>query len=303
LLRGPWRGGARLPKALASAGAVCDSADVDAYSDRNQEWWDERAAAHAAGRHYNLAEFETGPAYLSPDVALDRPLLADLAGAVGIHLQCHIGADTVSLARLGATMTGLDYSSAAIEQARALAERTGTPARFVHSDVYAALDVVPPHSFDLVYSSLGSLAYLPSIARWAEVVAGLLRPGGRLHVRETHPVVWALGQGRDEDGNELVLHGAYFETDVPVHFDRPDTYASTDQGFAAVDSFEWNHGLGEIVTALLAAGLRLTHLVEYDTAPVRSFPGMERVGEHEFRLVEAPERLPLTYTLQAVAPP
>jgi SAM-dependent methyltransferase len=284
------------------AGSLCDRGDVDGYSDRNRNWWDQRAAAHAAGPHYNLAEFASDAAYLSPDVRLDRPLLGDLDGVNGVHLQCHIGTDTVSLARLGATMTGIDYSSAAIEQARALAERTRTPVRFVRSDVYAALDVVRPHSFDLVYSSLGSLAYLPSIARWAEVVAGLLRPGGRLHVRETHPVVWALGQGRDSDGDQLVLHGAYFEAGMPVHFDRPDTYASSDRDFATADSFEWNHGLGEIVTGLLAAGLRLTHLVEYDTAPVRSFPGMERVGEHEFRLVDRPERLPLTYTLQAVLP-
>jgi SAM-dependent methyltransferase len=275
---------------------------VDAYSDRNRDWWDERAAAHAAGRHYNLAGFASDPAHLSPDVVLDRPLLGDLSGVNGIHLQCHIGTDTVSLARLGATMTGIDYSTAAIAQGRVLAERSGTPAQFVHSDVYAALDVVPTHSFDLVYSSLGSLAYLPSIGRWAEVVAGLLRPGGRLHVRETHPVVWALGQSRDSDGDELVLHGAYFETDVPKHFDRRDTYPSSDRDFATADSFEWNHGLGEIVTALLTTGLQLTHLVEYDTAPVRSFPGMERVGEHQFRLVESPERLPLTYTLQAVLP-
>jgi hypothetical protein len=99
-------------------------------------------------------------------------------------------------------------------------------------------------------------AYLPSIARWAEVVAGLLRPGGRLHLRETHPVVWALGRGRDEDDDQLVLHGAYFETDVPVHFDRLDTYASSEQNFSTAYSFEWSHRLGEIVrrARLHAAG-------------------------------------------------
>jgi len=194
-------------------------------------------------------------------------------------------------------MTGLDYSSEAVARARALAAEVAAPVDFVESDVYDAAQVVEPASFDLVYSNLGSVQYLPRIADWALVVAALLRPGGRLFMREGHPMPWAL---RDVGDARLVVDGAYFERPEPERFDRPDTYAAAGMtSFRTVDSYEWNHGLGEIVTAVLDAGLQLTALTEYDTAPARPFCGMERVRDEQYRLIDRPWRLPLTYTLQA----
>jgi hypothetical protein len=121
------------------------------------------------------------------------------------------------------------------------------------------------------------------------VVGTLLRPGGRLFMRECHPVVWSL---RDVGDDRLVVDGAYFERPEPERFDRPDTYAAPGTAFATADSYEWNHGLGEIVSAVLAAGLRLTALTEYDTALARSFYGMEKVNDEEYRLIDRPWRLP-----------
>jgi SAM-dependent methyltransferase len=165
---------------------------MDDYRTVNRASWDERVPAHAASPDYHVEEFAADPAYLSDVVRFDLPLLGDINGMRGVHLQCHIGTDTVSLARLGASMTGLDFSEPAAQQARVIAERIGADARFVVSDVYAAADVLGREGFDLVYTGVGALCWLPSVRRWADVVASLLRPGGRLFIREGHPALWAI---------------------------------------------------------------------------------------------------------------
>ena len=137
----------------------------------NRANWDERAPAHAASPDYAVQRFVDDPGFLSGVVAFDRPRLGEVCGLDAIHLQCHIGTDTVSLARLGARVTGLDFSPASLQQARSLARRTATDVRFVESDVDGALDAVHAGGFDLVYTGIGALCWLPSIARWAEVVA------------------------------------------------------------------------------------------------------------------------------------
>jgi SAM-dependent methyltransferase len=269
------------------------------YRDVNRANWDDRAAAHAASPDYGLAAFAADPRHLSGVVRFDRPLLGDVAGLRGVHLQCHIGTDTVSLARLGATMTGVDFSPRSLEQARLLAERAGTPVEFVESDVYGAADVLDPASFDLVYTGIGALCWLPDIRRWARTVAALLKPGGRLFLREGHPVLWALEYERDDD--LLVLDLPYFEQKEPQVFVEGGTYVATDAAFTHNTTHEWNHGLGEIVTALLESGMSITGLVEHTTVPWEALPGrMTDRGDGEWQLSDRPERLPHTYTLRAV---
>ena len=162
------------------------------YREVNRASWDERAPAHAASPGYGIQRFVDDPAHLSDVVRFDLPLLGDVAGLRGVHLQCHIGTDTLSLARLGAAMTGLDFSPAALVEARALAARTGTDISFVQADVYDAVAVLEAESFDLVFTGIGALCWLPDVGRWAATVAGLLRPGGRLFLREGHPMLWSL---------------------------------------------------------------------------------------------------------------
>ncbi|GAB1693215.1 class I SAM-dependent methyltransferase [Krasilnikovia sp. M28-CT-15] len=269
------------------------------YREVNRANWDERADAHAASADYGLAAFEADPAHLSKVVRFDLPLLGDISGLRGVHLQCHIGTDTLSLARLGATMTGVDFSSRSLAQARRLAERAGPPVDFVESDVYAAPDVLGQGGFDLVYTGIGALCWLPDVRRWARTVAALLRPGGRLFLREGHPVLWALDYERDDD--LLVLAEPYFETERPQVYDEPGTYVDTDAEFTHTVTHEWNHGLGEIVTAVLAAGLTVTGLVEHRSVPWEALPGrMRRDEAGEWQLTDRPDRLPHTYTLQAV---
>jgi SAM-dependent methyltransferase len=217
-----------------------------------------------------------------------------------VHLQCHIGTDTISLARLGARMTGLDFSPAAIAEARRLAERTGADVDFVERELYGAVDALGAGGFDLVYTGVGALCWLPDVARWAQVVVDLLRPGGRLFIREGHPVLWSLAYDRDDD--LLVIEYPYVERPEPDVDESDGTYVDTDVAFTANRAYSWNHGLGEIVTALLDRGMRLTMLVEHDSVPWDPFDGagFERIGDGEYRLADRPWRLPHTYTLQAV---
>jgi SAM-dependent methyltransferase len=271
------------------------------WTELNRALWDERAGPHAASPDYALERFVAEPGYLSSTVQFDLPLIGDVSGLRGVHLQCHIGTDTLSLHRLGARMTGLDFSSASIAQARSLASRVGAPIDYVEAEFDHALDVLPPGEFDLVYTGIGALCWLPHIDRWAEVVAGLLAPGGRLFIREGHPVLWALDERRTD--GLLALKYPYFERDAPTTEDEPGTYVQTEHEFANA-SADWNHGLGEIVTALLRHGLTLTGLVEHDSVPWDPMQDdtFEPIGGGHYRLRDRPWRLPHTYTLQAVKP-
>jgi SAM-dependent methyltransferase len=272
---------------------------VDDYTAVNMANWDERVPAHAASADYEVQRFIADPAFLSQVVRFDLPRLGDISGLTGVHLQCHIGTDTISLARLGASMTGVDFSRPAIDQARSLAERTGADAVFVESDVYAAPGAIGRRDFDFVFTGIGALCWLPDIGRWANVAASLLRPGGRLFIRDGHPMLWALQDGRDD--HLLVVEFPYFERAEATVFDQGGTYVATDVEFTSTVTHEWNHGLAEIVTALLGAGMTITALTEHDSVPWLALPGlMEPIGGGEWRLADRPWRLPHSYTLQAV---
>ena len=273
----------------------------DDYRALNRASWDERAPAHAASVDYAFEQFRTDPAFLSEVVRFDLPLLGSVEGQRGVHLQCHIGTDTLSLSRLGARMTGLDFSPAAVEQARALVASTGEEVDFVEADVYDASDVLPEHSFDLVFTGIGALCWLPDVRRWAGVVSRLLAPVGRLFIREGHPMLWSLADPRPD--RLLVVEHPYFEREEPTVWNEGGTYVETDVVFEHNVTHEWNHGLGEIVTALLDEGLELTGLVEHDSVPWEAMPGqMEPLPNGEWRLADRPWRLPHSYTLQAVRP-
>jgi SAM-dependent methyltransferase len=269
------------------------------YRGVNRQMWDERAPAHASSPGYSVERFAADPSFLSQVVQFDRPRLGDLTGLRGVHLQCHIGTDTVSLARLGAQMTGLDFSPVALTEARRIVGLAGVDVDFVEADTYDAPAVLGEREFDLVFTGIGALCWLPDIRRWAEVVDRLLRPGGRLFLREGHPMLWAIDDTRT-DGS-LTLGFPYFEVAEPIAFTEPGTYVETDVEFVHNTSYSWNHGLGEIVTALLDRGLILTELVEHDSVPWEALPGLMQRDEQteEYSLREHGEQLPLTYTLQA----
>jgi SAM-dependent methyltransferase len=270
---------------------------VEDYLVVNRANWDERAVAHASSSEYALDRFVEDRSFLSGVVRFDLPLLGSIDGLTAVHLQCHIGTDTISLSRLGARMTGLDFSSQSLAQAARLAELTATPVRFVQADVYDALSVLAPGSFDLVYTGIGALCWLPDITRWARTVCSLLRPGGRLFIREMHPMLGTL-IARDD---LVIVDDPYFERQEPMVYDEGGTYVDTDHEFTATVTHQWSHGLGETITALLDAGMQLTGLVEHDSVPWRALKNVMQSDEHgEWRLVDRPWRLAASYTLQAV---
>ena len=264
--------------------------------------WEARVPIHTAPGGYDLASFGR-PDYLSDVVRYDLPRLGRLDGLDIVHLQCHIGTDTVSLARLGAaSVTGVDFSPSALDAARALASRAGNDVTFVESDVYDAVEAVGAQRFDLVYTGIGAIIWLPSIRRWAEVVAGLLRPGGRFFMRDGHPALLAMCDPRPD--GLLVLEYPYFETASGTVFVEDETYAG-DGAVGSPETVIFNHGLGELFTALTAAGLTVTALEEHREVPwnpldEQMIPSPEFPGEYV--LASQPERMPLTFTIQAVKP-
>ncbi|MGA2837886.1 MAG: class I SAM-dependent methyltransferase [Acidimicrobiales bacterium] len=224
-------------------------------------------------------------------------VLGDVAGLDLVHLQCHFGKDTLSWARAGARVTGLDFSPAAIAAACELADRAGLAeqAEFVCSPVTGALDVLGGRAFDIVYVSLGALCWLPSVDEWAHQVAGLLRTGGRLFVHESHPLSLALA----DEGLDVVA--TYFEEAEPYVDTVSGSYAdpSAAEALPGDPTYVWNHSLGEIVTALVGRGLRIDRLDEHDWTSFQRYPWLVRTGEEEFVTPPDRVRVPLSFTLVA----
>jgi SAM-dependent methyltransferase len=281
----------RYAKVVGMTDPISDSVSI------NKAYWNDRAPAHTKSRDYGVNRFETDPNFLSDVVRFDQPRLGDLTGLRGVHLQCHIGTDTLSLARLGAQMSGLDFSPVALEAARRLAAATGTDITYREAEVYDAVTAFGGQGFDLVYTGVGALCWLPEIARWARVVADLLVDGGRLFIREGHPMLWSL----DENTTPPSVAYSYFEQVEPFAYEESGTYVDTDAIFSHDLSHSWNHGLAEIITALTNEGLSLTQFVEHNSVPWNALPGQMTVDEHgEWRLSDRPDRLAASYTLQAV---
>jgi SAM-dependent methyltransferase len=271
--------------------------DVDPaeYRTINLANWNSRVPHHV--KAYGLDGYRTDPSHISDVVTFDRPRLGDIAGLTGVHLQCHIGTDTVSLARLGARMTGLDFSAPALAAAADLAGVAGVDVRLVESDVYDAVGALGEAAFDFVYTGIGALCWLPSARRWAEVVASLLKPGGFLFIREGHPMLWTLCDPRPDQ--MLAIEFPYFETDGTV-FVENSSYVEHDEPLTAPTIVHFNHSLSEIFNALWAAGLTITLFDEHDSVPWNvAEDAMEEGSDGEFRLRHMPERLAASYTLRA----
>jgi SAM-dependent methyltransferase len=273
---------------------------MDELIQANRRLWDERAPAHARSPGYCVEQLVADPAYLSEVVAFDLPRLGRLDGLDVVHLQCHIGTDTISLGRLGArSITGLDLSSASLAEAGTIADRCGVALRLVEGEVYEAPALLGA-TYDLVYTGIGALNWLPDIRRWAQVVGALLRPGGRLFIREGHPMMNTLGMARPD--GLLVVEYPYGAHTEPLSFDEEaGTYVETDVELHETESYEWNHSLSDIVQAVIDAGLVIRQLVDHDSLPWEFLDGqMDQIGGGEWQLRDRPERVPHSFTLQAV---
>jgi len=262
----------------------------------NRANWDERVDIHTRSAFYGVAAWlakGTGPRPREVEA------LGDVSGLTLVHLQCHFGMDTMQWARAGAIVTGVDFSPAAIDEAIVLAERAGLSAttRFVCSDVHDAPIVLEGQRFDIVFVSLGALCWLPSVEAWAQVVADLLEPGGRLYIHDVHPFTFCL----DDDGERIGYYSYFEEPDAPYVDDEPVTY--TDGGtLTSTRNYQWNHSIAEIMGALQAAGLVIDVLREHDWTVFAQFPWLVEETTRHFVAPAGRQRIPLTFTILAHAP-
>jgi ubiquinone/menaquinone biosynthesis C-methylase UbiE len=227
----------------------------------NRELWDAWTKIHVGSQFYDVESFRNGqrPIRIAD---YERDEVGSVEGRTLLHLQCHFGLDTLSWARLGATVTGVDFSEESIVAARSLAADVGIAATFVRSDVYALPEVLDER-FEVVYTSNGVLGWLPDIGAWARVAAGFVRPGGFLYVTEIHPVTQAF-ETEGVGPGELRLAYPYWSHAQPLRFDVKGSYADRDAPTTGLVEYGWNHSLGEIVSALADAGLRIEFLHEFD---------------------------------------
>jgi SAM-dependent methyltransferase len=255
----------------------------------NRAWWDEAAPLHAASRLYDLEGFRAGRDDLRPFELVE---LGPVDGRDLLHLQCHLGTDTISWARHGARVVGLDFSSTSLDVARALATDCGIEAEFVCADVYDAVDALDGRVFDVVYTGIGALGWLPDLARWAQVVRALLRPGGVLYLVEIHPIVL----GVIKDGRTLtrdILDAEYRAWDEPG-----GTYAAPDAQLGHTTTYERDHALSDVLSAVIDAGLTVDLFDEQSFTNV-PWPWAVLGADGYYRAPEDGPRFPLTYSLRA----
>lgn len=267
---------------------------MDDYLKSNQELWNAWTPAHVQSKFYDVDGFKAGK---NPLDSVVREGVGDVMGKSLLHLQCHFGLDTLSWARLGARVTGADFSDVAIAEARILAKQVGIEANFVCCNLYD----LPSHlsgQFDIVFTSHGVITWLPNLERWAQVIEYFLKPGGTFYIANTHPFAHVFDS---ESADDLRVRYSYFFKSEPDRFEVKGSYAETESGTQGVE-YAWTHSLGEIINALISAGLRICDLCEYPFLPWRMFPFMEQRADGWWHL---PDRFPpmlLMFSLKATKP-
>lgn len=272
---------------------------MDEYRTTNLANWDERVAGHMAPDGYGVDRLVDDPDHITTVVRHDAAKLGSVDGLTMLHSQCHIGSDTLSWARLGATVTGLDFSPKAIAAARSLAVRMGIDATFVETEFYDS----PRHieaTFDLVYTSVGAICWLPDITKWAEIMAGFVKPGGRFWIRDSHPALMALDDGRDD--TQLIVRYPYFHQAKPINFSDTESYLGT-ATLENPDSYSWAHSIADVINALLDAGLVLERFAEYQHLDWQFFTFMEQIEDEVWALPEnVRDNVPTQFSILASKP-
>jgi len=262
---------------------------VDKLVAANKKLWDELAAVHAESKFYDVQSFLAGKSSLK---RIELEELGDIAGKSLLHMQCHFGMDSLSLARLGARVTGLDFSGQAIELARSLNTQLGLSARFVESDVAGARTVIE-EQFDIVFTSYGVLVWLPDLKAWAKSIADCLKPGGMFLLVEEHPFTYML----EQEADRLEIKYSYFERE-PIELPVSGSYADPEARIEQPVTYEWVHTISEVITSLIGAGLTIESLREFPFCMYRKFNSLVEDEDGYFQSPDHPG-LPLLYSLRA----
>lgn len=257
------------------------------YLDINRQSWNNKVDSHLNSEFYNLDGFLKGESSLN-DIELG--LLGDLQGKTILHLQCHFGQDTISLSRLGAEVTGVDLSDKAIENAKRITTETNSNANFICCDIYD----LPNHldkQFDIVFTSYGTIGWLPDLNKWAKIVAKYLKPNGQFVFVEFHPVVWMFDDNFDGISYNYFNSGAIVETESGTYADKN---AEITQEYVM-----WNHGISEVVNSLIKNGLEINSLDEFDYSPYNCFNKTIEVEPKKFRIAHLENKIPMVYSIKA----
>jgi len=257
------------------------------YIDINRQSWNTRTETHLKSEFYDLDGFLNGKTSLNE---IELNLLGDIKGKTILHLQCHFGQDTISLSRLGATVTGVDLSDKAIESAKQIAEDTHSNAKFICCDIYD----LPNHlddKFDIVFTSYGTIGWLPDLDKWAKIIARFLKPNGQFVFVEFHPVVWMFDDDFDKIGYRYFNSGAIVETQNGTYADRKAEINLT--------YIMWNHGLSEVVNSLISNGLEISRLEEFDYSPYNCFNKTIEFEPKKFRIEHLDNKIPMVFSICA----
>lgn len=265
---------------------------MDKHTEQNLRHWNEVTPIHAKSRFYDVKGFKAGRCTL---MSVEREELGDVKGKTLLHLQCHFGMDTMSWARLGAKVTGVDFSDKAIELAKSLSKELGIEAEFLCCNIYE-LPRVLKGEYDIVFTSYGILCWLPDLKKWAQIITHFLKPGGTFYIIEGHPFNTVFENERYT--KELKVRYSYFHSSEPTKWEPDGTYADKDAKVTN-PSYEWTHPLSNIINALISAGLQIEFLHEFPYWCEDHFPFMEKGQDGWWRLKGGKETIPLMFSLKA----
>ncbi|PKG81695.1 SAM-dependent methyltransferase [Colwellia sp. 75C3] len=251
------------------------------YLNINKDAWDKRAKLHVDSKFYDVEAFKAGKSSLN---IVELEQVGNVTGKSLLHLQCHFGQDTMSLARQGARVTGVDLSTEAIEQANKLKSALGLQATFIAKDIYQ-FGQESTEKFDIVFTSYGVLCWLPDLDKWARTIASSLVTGGEFHLVEFHTF------------NDLLSGYSYFPQSEPDIEDE-GTYTENCDGTKST-MVTWAHSLSEVITALISAGLTIEHFKEYPYSPYKCFEGLEYIPELGYQMLHKGQQVPLLYAIKA----
>lgn len=271
---------------------------LDGHREANRANWDERVAGHIAPDGYGIESFIENDNAITNVVRFDQPAVGEIAGKTLLHSQCHIGTDTLSWARLGAKVTGIDFSSAAITAAKDLARRMNIDATFIETEFYDS----PQHiskQFDIVYTSVGAICWLPDIEQWGEIVASFVKPGGSFYIRDTHPMLLTLDDNRTDQ--EMVVTYDYFFTPEPQMFSEDQSYLGSAK-LEHVETYVWCHTIADVINALIGAGLRVERVEELQHLDWEFLSFMEKRNDAYVLPESHRNKMPLQFSIRATKP-
>lgn len=257
------------------------------YLEINKETWNQKTDVHIDSKFYDQKGFLEGNSSLN---SIELDLFGDLKNKKILHLQCHFGQDTISLSRLGAKATGVDLSDNAIDKAREMAEKLGTDTQFISCDIYS----LPDHlneEFDIVFTSYGTIGWLPDLDKWAKVIHRFLKPGGKFIIVDFHPVIWMFDDNFDKIGYN------YFKSD-PIIETVNGTYADKNAPMA-LKTISWNHAISEILNSLIQNNLEINSFDEHDYSPYDCFNETEEFEPKKYRIKHLGNKIPMVYAIVA----